>query len=190
MRFGDMTKTLEELGKPLRNGSARCPFCGSEKLALATCSLGRVMELGRTDHRHVRCGECRAFGPAAIKGSKEAVAVLLFNLRAPSAELASQLDHKEARKLFSARSYRDHRNRRGLSPCVFCGNADVYLYEFGVMNYRIYARCERCGADGPWAVKRKDAKILWNQAHELVKKWGSGFAKMLLPKKASNREEA
>lgn len=39
--------------------------------------------------------------------------------------------------------------------------------------------CERCGAEGPWAVKREDATVLWNQAHEPVKEWTSGFAKYL-----------
>lgn len=169
------TVTLEEMGRPIRKGAGPCPFCGSLDLVLATCKGLK----SRPHHRHVRCGECRAFGPSTLKQAKPEMALLLYRLRAPSAELLSSFYKKDARKFFSGRSYRGPRNRVGLRSCVFCGNADIYLYEFGVLNYRIHAMCDRCGAEGPWAVNRQDAKILWNQAHEPIKRWASGFAKEL-----------
>jgi len=157
-----------------------CPFCGSIKLAV--CRHG--------DHTHVKCGECRGFGPPVDKkGASPSAAMDAWELRAPGPELAKKMSAPMARQFFKGKAVRVSFNRLGLSPCPFCGNAAIGFYEDGVLSYRMFAGCYRCGTEGPWANGRKDARIMWNQAHSRVKKWRGGWAKFLVEEKGSGESD-
>lgn len=181
MRFGEHTvNDLPKLGKPILRGEALpCRFCGSILLVLHTCHryVGRKSLKEVPEHIHVRCGDCKAIGPSVKLGPRaRELALWAWTLYAPSPDLASRLWNPRVRKSHSSKEYRGRRKFPRIEPCSFCGSAWAWLLETGVLNYRMYVACDHCGAEGPWATNKPDARILWNQAYTFHKKWISGFA--------------
>jgi hypothetical protein len=170
---------LGQLGEPIPMGmAAPCRYCASSRLVWGKCHryVGKDSLRQVPVHLHVCCGDCKAQGPSVKlgAGSKE-FAIWAWSLYAPSPGLVDHLWNKDLRKMWSGKPYRHGRRSPVCEPCSFCGSTVVSMFETGVLSYRMYALCEHCYAEGPWAVNRNDARFLWNQAYEVEKKWVSGF---------------
>jgi Lar family restriction alleviation protein len=63
-----------------------------------------------------------------------------------------------------------------LNPCPFCGELeDLVIVEGAIINegdsredlfWRRYVECQNCGAIGPYADNRREARKAWNERKE------------------------
>lgn len=61
-------------------------------------------------------------------------------------------------------------SERKLSPCPFCGSADISISGGRGIGTRAWAVCNKCSADGPLAYRSDDAFVN-NAYHDAVTLW-------------------